>query len=298
MNTATFAKTVGLSLYEKPMMIEATKDEWEYKKAFTVGTMKNGSWQTYQYTGLGAANLTGELELVQFDEAQELDPIVFTAIKYTKGFVISEELEDDNRQIKGFLGSMGKSVGRAHRYAINVATSSVFNNAFNSTYDGWDGVELCGSHTTASGDTIDNDLGPSSLSWDTYWEMMRYFDYGIVDEQGLPLTDTPKMFVTHPYNRELMEAILKSPGRFDRTDLHANTLKDTTEVVYNRLLSSTTAFFMMGSNMKEHLHLRIRKPVKTVWDNAFENIGRKCRTHQRFSYGFSDHRYVAGNPGA
>ena len=115
MNTATFAKTVGLSLYEKPLKIEADKDEWPYKEAFTVGTMKDGSWQTYQFTGVGAANLTGELELVQFDEAEELDPIVSTAVKYTKGFVISNELEEDNRQIKGFLGAMGKSVGRAHR---------------------------------------------------------------------------------------------------------------------------------------------------------------------------------------
>ena len=298
MNTITWAKTVGLTMYEKPMILEAKKDEWEYKKLFSVGKMDKGQWQTYQHAGFGAANLTDELELVQFEDASELDPVVLTAVKYTKGYVVSEELEEDNTQIPGLLGSWAKSVGRGHRYAVNVSTASIFNNAFSSSYTGWDGVEMCGSHTTNSGTTIDNDLGPSSFSWDTYWDMVKYFDYQIYDEAGLPMTDTPRYLVLHPSQRDVVEAINKSPGKYDSADLHANTLKGISEPVYCRLLDSTTAFFLVGEMMKDHLLFKQRKPVTTKWSDAFENIGKKCRTHQRFAYGFTDYRFVVGNPGA
>jgi len=297
MNTIDFAKTVGLTEYERPMLLESAKDEWPYKECFSIGKMDKGQWQTYQHTGFGAANITNELELVQFDEAHELDPITFTAIKYTKGFVVSEELEEDNTQIKGLLGLWAKSVGRAHRYAVNVATTSIFNNAFDPNYVGWDGVELCGTHTTDSGQTIDNDFPAASFGWDTVWDMVKYFDYQIYDEAGLPLTGSPAKLILHPSLRDTAEAIFKSPGKYDSTDLHANTLKAVCNPIYNRLLSSTTAFFMLGSDMKDFLHLRHRKPVTTKWNDAFENIGRKCRTHQRFSYGFSDYRQMVGNPG-
>ena len=300
MNTVTFAKTVGLTDYEEPMLLESKKDDWEYTKVFSIGKMDKGQWQTYQHTGFGAANVTDELEPVLFEPAFELDPITFTAVKYTKGFILSEELEDDNTQISGLLGKWAGSIGRGHKYAKNITTASIFNNAFtaSSAYYGWDGVELCGSHTTNSGQTIDNDLGPSSLDWDTLWDMAKYFEYQIYDEAGLPYTDKPKYLLTHPSNMDTVMAIKESSGRYDKTDLHANTLKAVFEPIYCRLLTSTTAFFMLGEQAKNSLHLRQRKALTTKWNDAFENIGRKCRTHQRFSYGFSDYRCVVGNPGA
>lgn len=300
MNTITFAKTVGLTEYEEPMLIESQKESWDWKKIFTVAKMNKRQWQTYQYTGFGEANLSDELEAVTFEPAYELDPITFTAVKYTKGFMVSEELEEDNTQIKSLLRDWARSVGRSHRYAREVCAASLLNNAFTAstaTY-GWDGVEMCGAHTTTSGTSIDNDLGPTSLSWDTLWDMRKYFQYSIFDEAGLPITDNPMYLVGHPALGDTVEAILKSPGKYDEADLHANTMKDAFTWIPCRLLSSQTAYFVLGEEMKSHLHFRVKKDVTTVWKDAYENIGRKCRTHQRFAYGFSDYRFIVGNPGA
>jgi hypothetical protein len=299
MNTATFAKTVGLTLYEKPFKVEADKKVWDWDKAFTSGKMTRNQWQTYQYTGFGSAVLGGELEPVVFENAFELAAYTITAIKYVKGFIVSEELEDDSWQIKGLLGKWAKSLGRSQSYAREVSLASVFNNAFSSSFTGWDSVELCGSHTTTSGTTIDNDLGPSSLSFDTLWDMQKYFAYSIFDEAGLPVTDTPRLLQCHPALQDTVEKILTSPGEPDSGDRNANTLADKgITPLYNRLLSSQTAFFLHGAMMKEYLHFLQRIPVRVKWKDAFENIGRKCRTHQRFGYGFSDYRCIVGNPGA
>ena len=298
MDTTTFAKTVGLTKYTKPMIIESRKPSWEWGKIFKAGTMEAGTWQTYQYTGFGAAHETDELEAVQFDEAYELDPIVLTAVKYTKGFMVSEEMEEDNQQIPALLTNWARSIGRVQRYAREVCMASIFNNSFDSSYDGWDGVELCGSHTTNSGTTIDNDLGPTSLAWDTLWDQLKYFDYQIYDEAGLPITGTAKYLVTHPVNRDTVEAILESPGKYDTADRHANTLAGSVTPIYCRLLSSQTAYWIVGEEQMDHLHFLVKKEITSRWKDAFENIGRKNRTHQRFAYGFSDYRFIVGNPGA
>jgi len=300
MNTTTFAKTIGLTEYHDPMMIAFKKRTWDWPKLFTMGKMENQQWQTYQYTGFGAAELSDELSPVTFEQAYELDPITITAVKYVKGFMVSEELEDDNRQIKGLLNNWAKSVGRAQRYVQDLCASSVYENAFSSSFAGWDDIELCGAHTTTSGQSIDNDLGPSSLAHDSLWDMRKYFSYQIYDEQGLlmPMPDAEIYLVTHPANADTVEEILKSSGKVGTADNDINTLKGFVTPVYNPHLTSTTAYFLQAKQQADHLRFMQRKEVSTKWKDAFENIGRKCRTHQRFGYGFTDYRFIVGNPGA
>jgi hypothetical protein len=302
MNTSTFAKTVALTWYDKPFKIAADESVWDWKKLFSVSKMEFGQWQTYQYTGFGSANQLGELRPVVFENAYELAATTISAVKYAKGFILSEELQDDNRQIKGLLQSWAKSLGRSHSYAREVAVASVFNNAFDSSYTGFDSVELCGSHTTNSGTAIDNDLGPSSISYSTIWDMVKYFNYQIYDEAGLPVSDVPIYIQTNPANQDVLDEILKTRGpnrsKPDSADNNANVLPDRLTPVYNRLLTSTTAYFMHGKKMKDHLIFKQRKPMSVKWKDAFENFGRKCRTGQRFGYGFTDYRFLVGNPGA
>jgi len=299
MNTITFAKAVALTKYEEPMLIEDGRDSVNWKPLFTHGKMKANSWQTFQITGFGEADQRSELQAVTFEEAAELDPITFTAIGFVKGFVVSEELIDDNIQITNLLGKWSTSVGRVMRLAREKSAMSIFNNAFDVAYPGWDGVELCGTHTTYSGDTLDNDFPATSFDWDTYWDLIRYFTYQMIDERGLPMSAEPWQMVMHPILQERWEAIMKSPGKYDTGDNHANTLKDKqTKVTFNRHASSTTAYFMMSKEQRDHFHFRIKKAVETKWHEAFVNIGKLCRNHQRFAFGFSDHRYIVGSPGA
>ena len=297
MNTATFGKSVGLALYTKPHKIEADKKVFDWEKVVKDGTMDRATWQTYQFTGFGTANLTTELQKLKYESAFELDPIVFTAIKFTKNFIVSEELEEDNWQLKNLLGVWAKSTGRSQSYAREVAISSMFDNAFDSDYAGWDSVELCGSHTTNSGTTIDNDLGPSGISYDTIWDGIKYFNYQIFDEAGLPVSDTPKILQTHPKNQDVVEEVLDS--KLKDADYTINTLKgQSLTPLYNRLLSSTTAFFLHGAMQKDYMHFLQRKAVEVKWKDAFDNMGKKCRSSQRFAYGHSDYRCILGNPGA
>lgn len=298
-NTNTFPKTVSLSLYEKPMLMEDARDSVDWKPLFTHGTMKAGSWQTYQIVGFGEADRREELEPITFEEPGELDAITFTAIEYVKGFMISQRLKEDNTQIPDILGKWAKSIGRIMRLAREKSAMSIFHNAFDVSYPGYDGVELCGTHTTYSGDTLDNDFPATSYGWDTKWDLIKYFRYQMVDERNLPMSADPWCWILHPSLEDVHEAIMKSPGKYDEADLHANTLKDKgTKVVYDRHASSTTAYFLMAKEQRDAMHFRIKVPVETKWHEAFVNLGHLNRNRQRFAYGFSDHRYIVGSPGA
>jgi len=303
MNTTTWSKTVGLTDYEKPMKVEAAKgsEVWNYPDIFTMGKMnKAGQMKFYHYTGLGVPNLRTELQPVVFNQGYELGDYTITAVKYALGFVISEEWEEDNTQIQGLLKKMTSSVGTGMSNVDASVTASVFDNAFDTTnYPGWDSKAMCDSHTANDGTAIDNDLGPTSISKDTLWDMVRYFDYQIYDEAGLEVNDMPWRLVTHPTNRETLEKILKSPLESDTGDNNANTLKDKgLKACYCRKQSSTTSFFVLGKKMKEHLLFMVKKPLTVKWKDAFEVIGRKCRNHKRIGYGFTDYRFIVGNPGA
>lgn len=298
MNTATFAKTVGLTKFEKPMLIQSAKQAWDWKKLFTMGKMNAGTMQFYQYTGFGQAEQLGELQLVPFDQAYELDPVTLTAVKFVKGYMISEELEDDNQQIGDLLGQWARSLGRSHAYARDLCAASIFNNAQSASYTGWDGLALLSdSHSTQSGTTIDNLYTATSFSWDVAWDLRKYFMYSIFDEAGLPITDEEEYLVYHPSLSDTVEPLYKSAKRYDVTDNEENQLKQPT-LVPCRLLSTTTNYFMLGSEMKNYLQFRQRRAIRTAWEDAFQNMGRFCRVDQRFAYGFTDYRFCIGSTGA
>jgi len=299
MNTITFANTVGLTKFEKPMKIEADRKVWDWEKVFTTGRMSAGQIKFYQYTGLGSAQLINELQAVPFENAHELDPITLTAVKFAKGFIVSDELIDDNQQISDFLGSLASSLGISHAHARDYCSASIFTNAFSTSYTGWDSKPLCeDDHTTVHGETIDNEYTATSVAWDSLWDMRKYFMSSLYTEDGTELSDEPKYLVCHPSVMDTVEAILTSPGKYDEADLHANTLRNFVTPIYCRLLGTSTYYFMLGSKMKEYLQFRQKKDVETKWSDAFENIGKKCRTYQRFAYGFTDYRFVIGSAGA
>lgn len=298
MSTSTWSKTIGLTKFEKPMLIQSSKPAWDWQKLFTMGKMNAATMQFYQYTGFGSAEQLGELELVPFEDAYELDSVTLTAVKYVKGFVLSEELEEDNTQISDFLSQLSSAIGRAHAYARDLCAASILNNAQSASYTGWDSLALLSnSHSTNSGTTIDNLYTAASFSWSVARDLEKYFSYSIFDEAGLPISTKPKYLAFHPSIRDTVYPMYRSPMRYDVTDNEVNTL-DKVELVECRLLSTTTNYFMLSEEMKNYLQFRQRRPIRTKWQDAFQNMGRFCRVDQRFAYGFTDYRFIIGSTGA
>lgn len=300
MNTIQWSKTVGLTDYNEPFYVAADTKIWDWRKIYDTGKSTRATEAWYTYSGIPAPELTGELEEVSFETPVELDAITLSTVKYARGWILSEEMEDDNLRLPGLLSKMAKSLGAGHGYIQDMAATYPFNQAFSSTYQTvWDGTELCGTHTTkVSADTITNEQTAASLSKDSIWDMIKYFDYGIVTQDGLPASDTPKFLIAHPSKRDIIEKIFESPMESDTTDNNKNTLSNKgITVIYNRLLTDTERYFLVGSKMKDYLIYRQRKPITVKWKDAFTTIGKMCRTHQRFMCGPISFEYIVGNDG-
>jgi hypothetical protein len=301
LNTNQWSKTIGLVDYQEPFIISSRKYCWDWHKLFDMGKAKRASEAFYSYTGFGAPVALGELVNVTYRDPSELDSLTLTAVKYALGMVISEEMEEDNTQISGFVKKMGTELGKSHAYIRDVLAANVYNEAFSTTNQTvWDDGALCAAHTTkVSADTITNSQTAAPLSKSTLWDMLKYFDYGIVTQAGLPAIATgPFHLITHPSNRDKVEKILGSPLESDTADNNKNTLADKKIIpVYSRLLSDTARYFLQASEQQQYMPFWIRKDVTTKWGDSFDNIGRKCRTHQRLLVGPVTYEYIVGNDG-
>lgn len=300
MSTVTWIKTVALEDYERPFIIAASESSWDYGRVFTTKRLENKTWQTFPYAGFQPPKVTGELEVVRYLDAEELRKAVFTAIKFSNGFTLSEELLEDNRNIPDLLQSFANDMGTGFSYVKEQFMTSILNNAF-VVYDlnytpnvGEAMVQLNHALTKAPGKTISNYGGISDITYGAVYDAIDYFRSGIFSEAGLPVNDMAVTLVCNPIHARLAEKVINNTTGYepDNVDRNSNTLPNM-GICYNRLLD-TNKWFVIGKKMKPHMQFRVRRPPQTKWDDAFDNEGRKCKTSMRISAGCTDYRFIYG----
>jgi hypothetical protein len=294
MTTAAWAKMVALEHYDKPFLISAKEKIFEYDKIFSNKKMDYKTWQTFQFAGPSTPGAVDELQLVPFDDSFELGSVTATAVKYANGLIVSEEAEEDNRNITSWLSQLASEYSQGHMYVTQVAMTSVFENAFDSNYAMWDGTEMCGTHTTNEGSTYTNYGGTGDITWTNIWNAFDYFSSVIINEAGLPISDEPACIQYYPTKARLVEDLLANDYKPSTTDNDLNTIKSRKLTpVPNRLLTSGR-WFIHGKRMKQYLLFLRRKKLTVKWKEAFQNIGKFCRMHQRFTYVVVDPRFIYG----
>ena len=111
------------------------------------------------FTGFGSAPVKYEGAAVTYDNAQESYTARYTAETIALAFSVTEEAMEDNLY-DTFSKLRAKGLARAMGNTKQVKGADVFNNSFNSSYAGGDGVELCSaSHPSVGGGTQSNLIG-------------------------------------------------------------------------------------------------------------------------------------------
>jgi hypothetical protein len=100
-------------------------------------------------------------------------------------FSITEEAIEDNLYDR-LASRYTKALARSMSQTKQVKAAAVLNNAFDSTYTGGDGLELCSTaHTLANGSTFRNELSTAADLNETSLEQALIDIAGFVDERGL-----------------------------------------------------------------------------------------------------------------
>lgn len=270
----------------------------QYTKIFDVRTSDKAYEKLVELTGLGLATVKPEGGSITYDQPGQGPETTFTHVTYGLGFVMTREVEEDNqyesianRNTKALVWSMATSKEIVH--------ANILNRAFSSSYVGGDGVSLISdSHPTANG-TQSNlltaaDLSEASLE-DAITTIMQ-----AKNSRGLPIAVRPVRLIVGPGQIFNATRILESEGRVgtNNNDINAiRTLGMVPEVVVNNYLDDPDAWFLQ-TDVPEGLISFQRRAPELEKDSDFDTENKKCKSTERYSCGWGDHRSIFGNAGA
>lgn len=290
---------------------EFTAYEPLYPKVFHVGTSTRQSEVDAGLVGIGNLVETAELGPVTYEDPIEIPKTTYVHKKYTKGIQVSSEAVDDDQQ--GVWQRRAKMLGRASARAVDTYAFSVFRNAFNTSFTGFDGDPLCSTlHTPADGGTDQSNASATGvvlsepnleIAWNALQEIKD--DQGNIVAAGLG----DLVLMVPPKLRKEALAISQSELVPQSANNDINVYRGIFTVVVNPYISalqgatetggsagSDTAWFLLSPN--EHFLNVIMRQQPTLEDETdFDTANLKVKITMRFSFGWSHWVGVWGSKG-
>ena len=171
--------------------------------------------QFENFTGLGIANQTGELEPYSREDLAQGYKVTITPKKFTKAINISEEMLRFNLwpKINNLVGAVANSLNAR----INTDAAKILYLGFGTTFfTGGDSVALFNaSHPAKEGANQSNTLGTVPLTYDNLKTACQTMDR-FYDDKGIQLLPCQKLrLVVARENKERAEEVLRSIGNPD-----------------------------------------------------------------------------------
>ena len=249
----------------------------------------------------GAAPTKNEGGAVNFDDAQESFTSRYTHETIALAFAITEEAIEDNLYDR-LASRYTKALARSMAHTKQVKAASVLNNAFNSSFTGGDGKELCATdHPLDGGGTFSNEPSTAADLNETSLEDAMISISGFVDERGLKIALRGMKLIIPPALQFIAERLMASTMRVGTADNDINALRSTGMLpngyTINHFLTDTDAFFIKTDAPNGFKHFE-RAPIRTAMEGDFDTGNMRFKARERYSFGFSDPRCVFGSPGA
>ena len=269
----------------------------EYSKLFDSDTSRQNYEEDVQLTGFGLAPQKSEGSGVIYDSEIQGFTTRYTHIAYALGYIVTKEELDDNLY-EQVSRRRAAALAMSFRQTKENVGANIYNRAFNATYKGGDGVELCStSHPNTSGGTfankpaVDADLSEASLE-DALTALM-----GFQNDRGLLINVMPKSLIVARQNWWNANRILKSAYTPSTANNAVNVLVATNAlpegIVMNHYLTSPNAWFVR-TNIQNGLKYYSRVGIQFDQDNDFDTMNAKAKGYERYSFGWTDPRAIYG----
>ena len=268
--------------------IESSNSSVEYSQGFgEFGIVPE--YNSDSAEGAGAA--------IAYDSFSPLHEKTFTHKEYSKGVAIERKLLDDNRT--GLIARKARGLGNSFGATIAYYQSSIFNNAFSSSYLGGDSKALCATDhpTNANVATAISNKGTTALSYDA---VVSTIAAGAVlkTDRALPMPSIYDVLYVPPALQATAVEITNAIGKPGTANNDANFLRSRgLQVVVDPYLSDANNWFMIDSvQAKMHMLWFWRVMPELAIDPSSDfNLVAKYRGYMRFSFGWDDFRYIYGH---
>lgn len=214
--------------------------------------------------------------------------------EWCKGIKIERRLVDDDQY--SVINKRPQAMALVTKRTREKHSANIFNNAFNTTtFAGGDGLALCSSaHTHVGTATTQDNTSTSALS-KTALAAARLQMRGFMDETDNLINCMGDTLVVPPELEQTAWEIINSQTEAYTADNTANFWKGRYKVIVWDYLTDTNNWFLLDSKYTK-MFLKWFDRIKPEFnkDKDFDTYVAKWSTYTRYSYGFSDWKWIIG----
>ena len=263
--------------------LEYDRYDKEHEEIYDMESSDRAFEEEVMLTGFDTAPVKSEGAGVAFDQAQEAFTSRYTHETIALAFSITEEAVEDNLYDR-LSARYTRALARSMANTKQVKSASVLNRAFNTSYLGGDGKELCATdHPTVGGANLRIDIA------------------AFTDERGLKVALQGMKLIIPKELQFATDRLLETPGRVATSDNDINAVKNMGMVpegyTVNHYLTDTDAWFIK-TDCPNGFKMFDRSPIRTSMEADFDTGNVRYKARERYSFGWSDPRTVFGSPGA
>ena len=233
---------------------------------------------------------------IQYDTASRGFEVEYSHTQFASGFIVERSLADDMQYTAIF--SRAEELGAAFARKKRKQAAGVFNDAFSTSASvaGYDGNPLCDTtHERSRTDStsVSNELSAAltSDSLETAITTMQ----GMKDDIGEEITIMPNVLVVPRALRKTALEITQSEHVPENAN-NAINVHDGMSVIVDPYLTDTNNWFIVDTAMaRRYLKWYDRVDVEFGNEGDFDTMNRKYRGYMRYSFGWSDFRWILGN---
>ena len=276
----------------------------QFTKIYNVQTSNSATETDY---GLGAfgdwEERSDELDTVAYAKISEGGEVTYTHKAFTKGFMISRELNDDEKY--GQMKKMAKALARAGRAKVEKDAIQVLTKGFqgqSGAFKGRDEKELFhNAHDLVDSEKTCSNILTEELSEQSLKKAIQMMASQL-DEAGNLIQMKATKLIVPPALEDTALRLLHStqlPGT-NHNDTNEY-LKDRLSVVVMDYLATTAGgndkFWFLQDGNRHELNFFWRVKPEFKHEEDFDTFVAKYRGYMRYSYGFSDWRGMVGSTG-
>ena len=281
--------------------MEYDRYDQEHTEIFETESSDRAFEEEVMLSGFGNASTKSEGAGVQFDQANEVYTSRYTMETIALAFALTEEAMEDN--LYDQLGARyTRALARSMSHTKQVKAAAVLNNAFDSSFAGGDGKELCATdHPLGGGGTFRNEPSTAADLNETSLENALIDISQFVDERNMIVALRGMKLIVPPALQFVADRLLESTLRVGTSDNDLNAIKNRGMIpdgyTNNHFLTDTDAFFLKTDAPNGFKYFE-RIPLSTSMEADFDTGNMRYKARERYAFGFSDPRCVFGSPGA
>lgn len=277
-------------------MYDSHEKEYIYLVEETTSDKKYEEYN--QLTGFGLVPTKTEGSGVMYDTQSQGFTTRLTNVSYGMGYIVTHEEISDCQYAE-------VSKGRAQALAFSTNTSIetivalMYDRAFNSSYTGGDGLEMCSTaHVNTTGGTWTNELTTGADLSETSLEDLLILVAGATNDRGHQIKIMPQSLIVHRSEWFNANRILKSTLQNDTANNAVNVIRATNAlpqgVKMNHYLTDADNWFVR-TNCPMGAMLQWREKPTFDMDNDFDTKNAKSKVFYRLKSHWVDPRTTWGS---